>query len=381
VKKLRVGFASIEDASSVASWSGIPLNVLRTLQKHPDVEVELISPLATRFKWLYLPCELRSKITKEQFDWKREEWSLRHFATQIERVFRAEDLDVIFSTSSIPGTRLSPEIPSVFWTDATFHSMLGYYNKSVSSRTLKAGCTQEEAALARADFACYASSWAANGAKEFVDQERVKVLPFGPNLTIEHTRHSVEAWIQERRAARPKSCILLFVGIGWERKGGATAVEATRQLNEAGIDATLRVVGSTPAGPVPAFVESVGFLNKREPESYRRLVDLYRTSDIFILPSRAEAFGVVVAEAAAFGLPALVCETGGLADTVREGITGFRLPLYDDGTMFAERAKLILGAYDTFADNAYMEFEDRLNWEKSVDHLVALLRSAAERRH
>ena len=381
MKKLRIGFASIEDASSVASWSGIPLNVLRTLQKRPDVEVELISPLGVRLKWLYLPLKLQSKVTKKQFDWKREEWSLRHFASQIQRVFRAKKLDVIFSTSSIPGTRLSPDIPYVFWTDANFHSMQGYYSKNTSARTLKAGRGQEEAALARADFACYSSNWAANGAKEFADHERVKVLPFGPNLPIDHARQDVETWIQERRAARSKGCTLLFVGIGWERKGGAIAVEAARQLNQAGIDATLRVVGSTPSGPMPPFVKLVGFLNKREPEGCRRLIDLYRTSDLFILPSRAEAFGVVVAEAAAFGLPALVCETGGLTDTVREGISGFRLPLADDGTMFAERAKSILGAYALFADNAYAEFENRLNWEKSVEHLVALMKSAAERHH
>jgi glycosyltransferase involved in cell wall biosynthesis len=169
----------------------------------------------------------------------------------------------------------------------------------------------------------------------------------------------------------------LFVGIGWERKGGAIAVQAARRLNEAGIATTLRVVGSAPPGPMPSFVEILGFINKREPEGYRRLIDLYRTSDIFILPSRAEAFGVVVSEAAAFGMPALVCATGGLTETVREGKTGFQLPLEDDGTLFAEKATTILRNYEQFAVNAYAEYQTRLNWETSVNLLVELLHRAA----
>ena len=374
--KLRIGFASIEDASSVTSWSGIPLNVLNVLRKIPSIEVEMISPLGQKLKRIYAPFKLQAKISKKSYDWKRERGSLRHFATQIEAAFHERKLDVIFSTSSIPGTLLDPSVPFVFWTDATFPLMVGYYSTNLLKRTLTAGLRQEETALRRAEFACYSSNWAADSAKKMADPARVKVLPFGPNLPIEHTRADVEGWISERRAVRPKSCTLLFVGIGWERKGGAIAVQAARRLNEAGIATTLRVVGSAPPGPMPSFVEILGFINKREPEGYRRLIDLYRTSDIFILPSRAEAFGVVVSEAAAFGMPALVCATGGLTETVREGKTGFQLPLEDDGTLFAEKATTILRNYEQFAVNAYAEYQTRLNWETSVNLLVELLHRA-----
>jgi hypothetical protein len=51
--KLRIGFASIEDASSVTSWSGIPLNVLNVLRKIPSIEVEMISPLGQKLKRIY----------------------------------------------------------------------------------------------------------------------------------------------------------------------------------------------------------------------------------------------------------------------------------------------------------------------------------------
>ncbi|HVC47840.1 MAG TPA: glycosyltransferase family 4 protein [Terracidiphilus sp.] len=376
-ERLRVGFASVEDAASVRSWSGIPAHVLAMLRETPGVEVEVISPLGQRLKWLYGPMLWNAKRAGEHFDWKREAWSLRHFAAEIERKFRAKKLDVIFSTSSIPGTRVRPEVPVVFWTDANFHVMRGYYRSNHSAHTERATRLQDEAALRGARFACYASDWAAAEARKLTEPERVKVLPLGPNLPLEHSGADVEQWIRERVRHTAKSCTLLFVGVEWERKGGAIAVETARRLNEAGIATTLKFVGCTPPVPVPPFVELLGFINKRDPEGYRKLVELYRTSDLFLLPSRAEAFGVVVAEAAAFGLPALVCRTGGLTETVRNGETGFLLPLEDDGRLFAERAQAVLRDYERFAKNAYAEFAGRMNWRTSVDRLTELLREAA----
>jgi len=378
-RKLRVGFVEIQDACLQSSWSGTPLSILQALRRSPDVEVELISPLKTAAKWKYLPWKLRCRLAGENYDWRREEGSLRSFAAQIEPVFRQKNLDVVFSTSSIPVSRLDRSIPSVFWTDAIFHAMDGYYPGRWCERTRRAARRQEEAALQRCKFACYSSTWAASGAKELTSPERVKVLHYGPNLRIEHGGKEVLKWIRERRQSSPGKCTLLFVGLDWQRKGGAVAVEAARQLRQAGADAKLRIIGHEPAEPLPHYVEVVGILDKQQPEGYRKIVEMYRTSDIFILPSRAECSAIVLAEAAAFGLPVLTCETGGLADYVLNGVNGFRLAVEDDGTLFAEKAKLILNDYERFAGNAYAEFEKRMNWETSVGLLIELLKQASRR--
>jgi glycosyltransferase involved in cell wall biosynthesis len=87
-----------------------------------------------------------------------------------------------------------------------------------------------------------------------------------------------------------------------------------------------------------------------------------------------------VCEAAAHGVPALVCQTGGLAETVREGVSGFRLSLQDDGSGFADKAKMIMSDYVRFAKGAFAEFSERLNWDSSVNDLVGLLKEAIGRR-
>lgn len=380
VRMLRVGLASIEDASSVRAWSGTPFNILNALRNKRGVEVVLISPMGQRLKWAYGLRMLLAKLCGENFDWKREPRALRNFARTIERRFEAEKLDVIFSPSSIPGTLVRADFPVVFWTDASQYAMNGYYRKNQSARTARASALQEETAVRKARFACYASEWGSTGVQEIAGRDSVKVIPFGPNLTVEHSKDDVEQWIKERAHRAMKCCTLLLVGVEWTRKGCETAVDAARRLNQAGIETRLRIVGCNPPPerePLPPFVELLGFINKHEPEGYKKLSDVYRTSDILILPSREEAYGVVIPEAAAFGLPALVCRTGGLAETVRDGVTGFQLPVEDDGRQFAEHAQMILKDYERFAGNAYAEYATRMNWPTSVERLVELLREAA----
>ncbi len=381
--RIRVGFVSIDDATCESTWAGIPYSVLNKLKGHSEVHVELISPLNTDLKWLYLPAKLREKVTGRSFIWYLTRRSQRYFAQQVESIVDKKKLDAVFSTSSIPVGSLRQDIPAVFWTDAVFHAMEGYYSgvfASLSKTTIHDGREQEERALQRADYACYSSSWAANAAKEYAAEGRVRVLPFGANLDIRHDHSVVERWIDERRATRPAACALLFAGVQWQRKGGAIALESARLLNEAGLPTTLRVLGCEPPAPVPWFVEKLGFIDKAAAEGKRRISEIYRTSDILILPSRAEAFGIVVCEAAAHGLPSLVCQTGGLGETVREGVSGFRLPLGDDGSGFAQRVRIIMANYAQFATGAFAEFSARLNWDTSVNQLVSLITEAVERR-
>lgn len=56
----------------------------------------------------------------------------------------------------------------------------------------------------------------------------------------------------------------------------------------------------------------------------------YKRMDIFILPSRVEAFSVALLEAGSFGLPLLAFEIGGNSEIVIDNVTGF---LIDDNNV------------------------------------------------
>jgi glycosyltransferase involved in cell wall biosynthesis len=82
-------------------------------------------------------------------------------------------------------------------------------------------------------------------------------------------------------------------------------------------------------------VRFLGFVNQRG------LPPVYVASDVLVLPSEYEAFGVVVNEAFACRRPALVSEACGAAeDLVRDGESGYVVPVADVGALAARLATL-----------------------------------------
>ncbi len=302
--------------------------------------------------------------------------TLRAYARQIESFVRDKSIDVIFSPSTIPVTLLDCGKPIVTWTDAVFHGMYDYYGKTFAKMTDSAvarGKWQEETALRNCFVAAYASQWALEGAAKVTDRSKLRILPFGSSLPVHHNAEDVAAFAAEKRSSRKNKCELLFVGVNWERKGGAVAVETARLLNEAGIEATLRVVGSLPPGDLPAFVQAEGFINKSSKAGEQKFIDLYRAADVFILPTKAEAAGIVFAEASSYGLPCVTYATGGAPDYVRNGVNGICIEPGGAPERFASEIQKIIAnssEYTRYANRAFQEYEQRLNWKQSVRQLV-----------
>jgi glycosyltransferase involved in cell wall biosynthesis len=64
-----------------------------------------------------------------------------------------------------------------------------------------------------------------------------------------------------------------------------------------------------------------------------KLHELYRTSDIFVLPTRADCYSLVCMEALAAGLPIVATRVGGIPDMILEGETGHLLEVGDAGAL------------------------------------------------
>ena len=59
------------------------------------------------------------------------------------------------------------------------------------------------------------------------------------------------------------------------------------------------------------------------------VVNLLRSSDVFVLPSLGEGFSLSIIEALAAGLPVVATRVGGAAEIIDEGINGFLVPSAD----------------------------------------------------
>lgn len=103
------------------------------------------------------------------------------------------------------------------------------------------------------------------------------------------------------RPAPKTNTKVLFIGRDFKRKGGFITYEAFRLLRERGENVELYV-----AGPKSDLIERPAdgyhFLGD---VPYSRCAELYNTCDIFCMPSYFEAYGLVFAEALAFGLPCI----------------------------------------------------------------------------
>jgi len=95
------------------------------------------------------------------------------------------------------------------------------------------------------------------------------------------------------------------------------------------VDARLIMVGDGPDRPRAAqraaelgLSEKVVFLGK-----HQSVEELLSCADLFLLPSETESFGLAALEAMACGTPVVASDIGGIPEVVRDGETGFLLPV------------------------------------------------------
>jgi N-acetyl-alpha-D-glucosaminyl L-malate synthase BshA len=98
------------------------------------------------------------------------------------------------------------------------------------------------------------------------------------------------------------------------------------------------------------------------------LEEVVGASDVFLLPSEAESFGMAALEAMASEVPVIATRAGGLPEVVVEGETGYLLPVGDVEGM-AQRAIEILGdeaLQSRLGRNGRLVAEERFNEERIV---------------
>jgi N-acetyl-alpha-D-glucosaminyl L-malate synthase BshA len=96
--------------------------------------------------------------------------------------------------------------------------------------------------------------------------------------------------------------------------------------------------------------EQVKFLGKQE-----MIEELYAISDLFILPSESESFGLAALEAMACGVPVISTNAGGLPELIIEGKNGFMSDIGDVESMAENALKILLTdeSLDQFKKNAF----------------------------
>lgn len=136
---------------------------------------------------------------------------------------------------------------------------------------------------------------------------------------------------------------IIFVGRLHSVKGVQYLIEAMKQIHDEMPDVTLLLVGEgsernylehlTAMSGLSGCIDFIG----RVP--HEAIAEYMNRSDIFVLPSISESFGMVNVEAMACGLPVVASRVGGIPDIVTDNVNGY---LVEPGNSEAIAEKVLI---------------------------------------
>lgn len=177
-----------------------------------------------------------------------------------------------------------------------------------------------------------------------------------------------EFWLKNKHKERdiPKSnkIRLIYIGNVDNNKNIETTVKACNLLIEKGYEVSYTVIGKIKSSKYIELINKHSFINYIPYCQKEELIDYYRKSDIFIMPSKHETFGLVYAEAMSQGLPIVYTKGQGFDGQFEEGIVGYHVECLN-AEEIVYRIVDIFNNYREISANC-VEQSSRFNWDLIV---------------
>lgn len=219
-----------------------------------------------------------------------------------------------------------------------------------------------------------------------VDPGKVTIIP--PGVDTHHFYPIPKDEAKEAIGLTPADRMALFVGRIEPLKGVDTLIRAMaivkRTCKSFRCPHYLVIIGGDPEEDPDEMSAEMGrlqklcldlglddmilFLGKR---SQTTLPYYYAASEVVVMPSHYESFGMVALEAMACGTPVIASRVGGLAHLIQDGETGYFVPAQDPHAL-AEKLQLL------FVDNALrirlgaqaVHYAQDFSWEMITSQVV-----------
>jgi glycosyltransferase involved in cell wall biosynthesis len=295
------------------------------------------------------------------------------------RVFFAKGDTIVAVAASNYMPYVFTRKPVIYISDGTFRCVSELYSAfgAFPGWLRKQGERNEARSLSRARFVIYSSRWASESAQKHYGVKRGQLfeLPFGPNIPpglIEE--HYVEKVIRSRDDIK-----LLFISADWQRKNGELVLNICQSLIAAGVKARLITIGDIPTHVEQLnFVDNRGFLHKSDRNQLSQICEAYRESHFFVLPTKADTFGVVFCEAQAFGVPSVTYDIGGTSSAVANDKTGVLLPVGSEADDFANAILKYIDhpeLYYRLSSHCRNRYQNEANWHSWSTLILKLAES------
>ena len=371
---MRVGFACVWDRVPERSWSGIPWRLRGALERSVDVTDLGVrySAVQTLLKYTHFTRPGRWRMTTYQWSplWDR------IVQKKLRSSLRKVQVDAVIEIGDL--ARL--DVPYYLYQDLNFEVLERFYDPAenrvpyfpgIDLDTIKRRRDREQKIYESAAGVFAMSEWFANALVEWSDVSPDKVTVVYAGLNAIEASPEKKGWT-EGRTTRDEAAKLLFVGSDFFRKGGDIVLKALALLRRECLPNVQLTVAGPDRWPLAADIpEGVVFAGRCTTAD---ITKLYHEHDLFVMPSRFEAFGIVFIEALAHGVPVIGRSTFAMPEIIRPGKNGALVHTDDP----AELASAIMAVLDDPAVRRYtaqtmQDVRARFSWSAVAEHMLACM--------
>ena len=159
-----------------------------------------------------------------------------------------------------------------------------------------------------------------------IDAARIHIIPNGyaEDEFNAARRSELREPMRARILSSPEEIVVLFVANELHRKGFATLIDSVARLGDPRVH--IHVVGAVSTTAYASRIQQLGLTDRVHYHGPSDDVAAYMAAaDLFVLPTRYEAFGLVIVEALAMGTPVITSRAAGASPAVHPGVNGYLL--------------------------------------------------------
>ncbi len=372
---MKIAYISIDDPKDYVSWSGLKLNMFKTL-KNLDNDIIVIGPFKDHKRFPFVIKREILKLFNLKYDSERNNFLSQVYSKKIKKIIIKNKIDLIFTSDSYLVSHLDTNIPIVLWLDVTYKTYLNHYfkDKKFHKKSFQEANNLEKLALDKAKRIIVTSNWSKKETiKNYkISKNKIDVIPFGSNL--------LDKTININKFRKKNYIDLVSIGVDWKRKGMDKTINITRNLNKKGFKTRLKIIGKINySEKFPKYISQIGFINKNIRKEHLKLIDILSNSDFHVLMTKKEACGVVFAEANSCGVFNITNDVGGVRGMIENNVNG---KLFDPKDSENKVANFIIKTYKNkkkfyqLKKNSFNYYQKNLSWKVNASKLQEILLKA-----
>jgi len=205
------------------------------------------------------------------------------------------------------------------------------------------------------------------------------------NICREDPGEDCHEFVEYLQARKENNKFLLYIGAIEERRNILFLLDTFATVLKTKPECRLVLIGKGSEEYTKKCIEKMDQLGIRDKVFIRNRVEqkylkhIYALSEVFLLPTRYEIFGMVLLEAMYFGLPVITTYNGG-SSTLMNPENGIIIDDLDV-TVWAKRLEKLLSDPEeckTIGENAHKTVAEAYTWDALADHFLQAYRLRSE---